>query len=119
MATINDYLKYAETTFAAYADLTQGQQNTQAYVTADMAAAQAATFNSQWTVLSQSVSDPSGFSAVLLQNAESGEKVLAIRGTEGSQAEADFITDLVDIAARQLRGMPQYIALETFDQQLV
>lgn len=119
MATINEYLKYAETTFAAYAQLTLGQQNSQAYVTADMAVVQAASFDSQWAVLSQSASDPSGFSAVLLQDVQSGEKVLAIRGTEGSQGGADYITDLVDIAAGQLREMPQYVALDGFYQQLV
>jgi Ca2+-binding RTX toxin-like protein len=119
MATINDYLQYAETTFAAYASLMAGPQNKQAYIAAGMADAQADAFNAHWTVLTQSASDPSGFSAVLLQNVQTGEKVLAIRGTEGSQAGADYITDFVDIVAGQLRSMPQAIALESFYQQLL
>ncbi len=122
MTTVSQYLEYAELALAAYADSLSsaiGGSNTARYKTAGMADAQAQLFDQQWKVVAQSASDPSGFSAVLLQNVQSGEKVLAIRGTEGSEAGADYITDFVDVAAGQLRSMPQARALEGFYQQLL
>lgn len=90
MPTISDYLKYAETSFAAYAsNLTLGRGNASEYENnADMAHTQAQRFDASWMVLGQQdLGD--GFSAVLFQPVDdqgnpSGEKVLAIRGTEGS-----------------------------------
>ena len=69
-------------------------------------------------VLSQSnPNDPSGFSATLFQDRETGEKVLAIRGTEPTQL-ADILTD-VNLA---LLGNPsfssQYNSLREYIRQL-
>ena len=53
-------------------------------------------------VLSQRT-DPSGFSATLFENRETGERVLAIRGTEPTQV-ADILTD-INVG---LLGNPQF-----------
>ena len=119
MATIDQFSNYAETALAAYAALIVTSQNVQAYRDVGMGLVEAQTFNAQWAVVSQSPSDASGFSAVLLQSTQTNEKVLAIRGTEGSLGGADYITDFLDIGAGQLRTMPQYAALEGFYQQLI
>jgi pimeloyl-ACP methyl ester carboxylesterase len=83
-----------------------------------MSVTQAQQFDFAWTVLAQSPSVWNGFSAVLLQNATTGEKVLAIRGTNDP---ADiWWADRVSIATvGDVTGMAQYAALETFYQQLV
>ena len=62
---------------------------------------------------------PSGFSAVLLQRPQTGEKVLAIAGTDPT-SPADLITDLVNVALfGTVLGMPQYASLESFYQELL
>lgn len=126
MSTINDYLKYAETAFAAYANNLQLGRgiNATAYIDANMAPTQAQHFDTTWSVLGQQdLSD--GFSAVLLQQVDAqgnpvGDKVLAIRGTEASHWGVDYLTDVVNIAEFGTNiGMPQYNSLENFYQTLV
>jgi Ca2+-binding RTX toxin-like protein len=120
MPTIKDYLKYAETAVAGYAtNLVSGPAgaNFQWLKDAGMPSAEAIQFDTAWAVIAQSPSPLNGFSAVLLQNRTTGEKVLAIRGTEGA---ADYITDLVNIGVLgSVNAMPQYSSLETFYQSLV
>src|SRR5882672_2142526 len=118
MATVTQYLQYSETAMAAYAiALSPIGANKTAFFNAGMTSAQAQRFDDSWTALSQAPDGVDGFSAVLLQNRTTGEKVLAIRGTEGV---ADYITDLVNVAAiGSVVGMPQYAALEIFYQQLI
>ena len=126
MPTMNDYLKYAETAFAAYANnLVSGQGNATKYENfAGMSPAQAQQFDATWKVLAQQdLSD--GFSAVLFQQVDAqgnpiGEKVLALRGTEASHWGIDYLTDVVNIALLGTSvGMPQYNSLESFYQALV
>ncbi|RLJ69172.1 hypothetical protein [Sulfurisoma sediminicola] len=127
MPTISEYLKYAETAFAAYAvSLTPGKGNTQKYIAEKMSRPQAEQFDKTWQVLGQS--DPSlanGFSAVLLQPVDAngnpaGQKVLAIRGTETSHWLVDWRVDVVDIALTgTAAGMSQYASLERFYQSLI
>jgi hypothetical protein len=123
MTSIALYSQYAETSLVAYASALSsapGASNTAKYKTAGMAEVEAARFDQEWLVLSQSPDDTNGFSAVLLQNVQSGEKVLAIRGTEGSQGGADYVADFIDVAVLGgIHGMPQYIALERFYQQIL
>ena len=119
MNALIQYQTYAETALASYAEIMSlGTGVNKAELTsAGMSESQAASFDSHWAVVAQSAEgDPSGFSAVLLQSVQSGQKVLAIRGTDDAP---DYVTDFVDIFAGQLRDMPQYIALEAFHQQLV
>jgi hypothetical protein len=99
MATVQQLSVYAQTSQASYGlNLVQGGDNSSAYaaVSVGMAASQAIEFDATWNVLQQSTSS-NGFSAVLLQNRTTNEKVLAIAGTDlGSPA--DVITDLVNVA---------------------
>jgi pimeloyl-ACP methyl ester carboxylesterase len=96
--------------------------NAPRYDRAGMSEAQAERFDAKWSVLSQAPDSwwsGFGFSAVLLQNRQTGEKVLAIRGTEESQWGADVITDIVDIAVvGSVNNMTQYSALENYYNQL-
>lgn len=120
MPTINDYLQYAETALASYAtNLLVGPAatNIDSLKDAGMPTAEATKFGETWAVIEQSPNSIYGFSAVLLQNRTTGEKVLAIRGTEGV---ADYITDVVNIGILgSVTAMPQYASLETFYQSLV
>ena len=126
MANIVDYLKYAETAFAAYANsLSNGSNiNSAAYVRADMSPTQAQRFDASWVVLGQQdLGD--GFSAVLFQPVDdqgnpSGEKILAIRGTEASHWGIDYLVDIVDVAYfGTAAGMQQYASLESFYQSMI
>ena len=77
-------------------------------------------FDKTWLVLSQSPANADGFSAVLLQNHQSGEKVLAIRGTEPGYGGADYIEDLINVLALgAVAGMSQYRSLEAYYAQIV
>jgi pimeloyl-ACP methyl ester carboxylesterase len=123
MPTVQQLSRYSQTAQGAYAiGLLPGQDNTLAYRAAsgsDMTAAQAGAFDATWSVLQQSTPTMNGLSAVLLQDRTTGEKVLAIAGTDPS-SPADLITDLVDIAIYgTVLGMPQYASLESLYAQLV
>jgi pimeloyl-ACP methyl ester carboxylesterase len=116
---LTDLQTYSETALASYAQaLSIGLGvNRAELIRAGMSAAQATSFDSRWSVLAQSEGHLSGFSAVLLQNVQSGQKALAIRGTDGA---ADFITDFVNISIYgSVLGMPQYMALEAFYADLL
>ena len=118
MTPVEQYFSYAETALAAYGvDLVAGGINSREYTRIGMGSQQAAKFNDRWLVLSQSSFNINGFSAVLLQNRETGEKVLTIRGTNDPM---DWATDLVNIANfGTVLGMPQYHSLEAYHAQLV
>lgn len=121
MATITNYFEQAQLSLAAYAvGLTPGivgKQYTDALIAAGMSAQQATDFANNYTVLAQSAPTTNGFSATLFQD-KTGQKMLAIRGTELSVA--DYLTDIVDIAV--LGGtfaQEQYASLNNFYQQLI
>jgi predicted lipase len=121
MATVQQLSVYAQTSQASYGlNLVQGGDNSSAYaaVSVGMAASQAIEFDATWNVLQQSTSS-NGFSAVLLQNRTTNEKVLAIAGTDlGSPA--DVITDLVNVALYPtLVENLQYSSLESFYSDLI
>jgi len=126
MPNASDYLRYAETAFAAYAEnLALGSNvNLVAYRRADMPSAQAERFDENWQVLGQQELWD-GFSAVLFQPVDSqgtpaGQKVLAIRGTEASHWGIDYAVDVVNIALLGTSaGMRQYASLEDFYQSLI
>ncbi|UCH16655.1 MAG: hypothetical protein JSW36_13190, partial [Burkholderiales bacterium] len=80
MNALIQYQTYAETALASYAEIMSlGTGVNKAELTsAGMSESQAASFDSHWAVVAQSAEgDPSGFSAVLLQSVQSGQKVLA------------------------------------------
>ncbi|HNL91201.1 MAG TPA: hypothetical protein PKH05_19125, partial [Nitrospira sp.] len=126
MPSIADYVKYAETSFAAYAvGLANGiGVNAQAFIDANMSPTQAQRFDASWQVLGQQdIWD--GFSAVLLQPVDtqgnpSGQKVLAIRGTEASHWGIDYLADVVNITLLGTNaGMRQYASLQDFYLTLI
>jgi len=123
MSFVDQLLIYGETALASYAEGIAGateSQTKEAFREAGMSDRQATLFDRAWIVLDQSPEMNNGFSAVLLQSRSTGEKVLAIRGTEPSQWGADYITDIVDIAALgSINRMAQYQSLEAYYGQLV
>jgi len=121
MATFQDLAEYARTAQAAYGnDLVPGSGNAAVYASdTNMTSFEASLFDSAWSVIQQSVIGVGGFSAVLLRNNVTHEKVLAIRGSE-SVDPYDWLTDLVDIAMYGSAALsPQYVSLELFYQQLI
>ena len=125
MPNINSYLQYSELAFAAYADiLVPGASNIAAYIRSKMAIAQAQDFDESWQVLAQQdLTD--GFSAVLFERMDdsgmpTGEKVLAIRGSDTSLWPIDYLVDVINIATLGTSvGMPQYNSLESFYQSMI
>ena len=121
MATISQLSSYSQTALASYAiNLTPGGDNTSKYVDSNvrMSESQSTKFNATWDVIQQATSI-NGFSAVLLKNRTTNEKVLAIAGTDPA-SPADLITDLLNIALYgTVLGMPQYLSLESFYAELV
>lgn len=120
MNTITEYFNQSQLAFAAYANLVPGIPSVTALTdtAVGMSATQAATFASTYTVLAQSTPTTNGFSATLFLNNQTGEKTLAMRGTDISLA--DLATDFVDIAI--LGGVfaqEQYASLNGFYQQLI
>jgi hypothetical protein len=114
MATIQELYTQSTLSLAAYAkNLADGtlndpdQQN--ALKEAGMSEAQAEDFASKWTVVKQYTDPlnnfPSGLSATVFQNMESGQKCLAFRGTE---FDVDLLVDIV-LGALGLHSVnPQY-----------
>jgi hypothetical protein len=93
MTALSSTDRYAQTAMASYAaDLVPGAVNTARYIAAGMALSQAEQFTSNWNVLAYTASI-NGFSATLLQDRLTGEKVLAIAGTNGVM---DLFTDLIE-----------------------
>lgn len=120
MSNISQYLQYAGVAMASYATLRSGSSQEAAYVFADMAPTQAQEFDSSWTVISQQgLLD--GFNATLFQRVNEdgslGEKVLAIRGTDGV---LDWVDNLISIAGLGNHvSSPQYALLREFYLGLV
>ena len=103
---------------ASYADLSN-RTNEQTYIDALVAGGFSPTQASQftdpatgYTILSQSIPIANGFSATLFRNNSTGEKTLAIRGSDDG---FDFVTDAIDIAylgTAELQS--QYQSLEAY-----
>jgi hypothetical protein len=95
MSSIQDYFTQAQFSLAAYANLSIGEivgTNNAALQQAGFSQAQADEFAKHYTVVDQ-YSDATGVSATVFADA-SGNKYLAVRGTEGL---TDYLTDLVDV----------------------
>ncbi len=126
MTTITEYFGQAQLSLAAYAvDLQTGMSSSSVdginYITslkaAGMTATQATDFANTYTVLAQSVPTTNGFSATLFQNNQTGQKTLAIRGSDNL---TDYLTDVVDVAVLGgTFGQEQYTSLNNFYQQLI
>jgi hypothetical protein len=122
MTTFTAASVYSQTALASYGDALQSNQsNVDKYTDTDvgMSPTEAQTFDATWEVVEQSTSTMNGFSAVLFRHRTTGEKVLAIAGTDPS-SPADLLTDLVNvIALGSVTVMPQYVSLEAFHAQLL
>ncbi len=97
MPTLQQLSMYSQAALASYSKgLIPNADNVAAYTDdkVNMTASQASSFNINWAVLQQSDPNANGFSAVLLQRKDeagnaTGEKVIAIAGTDPSQVEGD------------------------------
>lgn len=118
MGIISEYLKQSELALAAYATLTPGVPDTQALQQENvgMSDAQATRFARDWRVVDQYthseqtpiyddggnitgyLTTSNGLSATVFQNVATGQKYLAIRGTEATSG-SDLWTDLKDLVA--------------------
>jgi len=126
MATIQDYLKNAQLSVAAYANLQQGMQPTQyinALIDVGMNEIQAREFvgvdqndllipDKGYEIVGQLPNTNNGFSATVFK--KNGEYFLAIRGTEGFTFSGinDWLANVVDIGTR---GIAFSQALDLFN----
>jgi hypothetical protein len=131
MNMVTDLFQQAQLAEAAYANfigsdgslVTDDDSIKTALMASGISPTQATNFVSQWKVLAHqpntdSDSD-SGFSATLFENTDTGEKTLAIRGTERGSF-TDWLTNYIDIGLIGSTGLQeQYQDLRTFYQQLV
>ncbi|MHB1619265.1 MAG: hypothetical protein ACYCTY_04670 [Sulfuricella sp.] len=111
MNSIVEYFKQSELALAAYANLIPGVdpipalQDSSVGMTPD----QATRFAATWSVAAQ-YSDVTGVSATVFQEIATGQKTLAIRGTQGV---TDFITDYFILNGTPSQLNPQYLSLKT------
>ena len=117
MSLITDALKQAELALAAYANITSGI-TISALKDAGMTEIQATKFAAAWTVASQYTdagpsSSATGLSVTVFQEKATGQRYLAIRGTEPNDFLRDIIINDGLIAIGALPGvLPQYSALK-------
>lgn len=113
MNNIATYFDQAELALAAYSNLTSGM-TLDDYKAAlmdsgkGMTATQAADFASKWTVVNQYTDPITGVSATVFQDA-TGQKTLAIRGTQGL---TDYIADYFILNGTPSQLNPQYLLLK-------
>lgn len=113
MNQITEYFKQAELALAAYGDLAPGVPDIQALKSKDvgMTSIQAADFASKWTVIGTPYTDPlTGVSATIFQEIATGQKTLAIRGTQGL---TDYLADYFILNGTPSQLNPQYRSLKT------
>ncbi len=121
---ISAYYENARLAQAAYAaNLTPGMtpnSYVQALQAGGMSLSQTTGFVTDYEILAPTYTDPSnGFAATLLQNKATGEKVLAIRGTEPSDL-LDWLTDVSIFTGNVLPILQgQYQSLKSYYQQLL
>ncbi|MHB9119270.1 MAG: hypothetical protein ACYC2R_13510, partial [Burkholderiales bacterium] len=115
MNTITEYYKQAELALAAYSNLVPSMTK-DAYITAlkdsgkGMSPLQASDFASKWTVIGTPYTDPvTGVSATVFQEIATGQKTLAIRGTQGA---TDFLADYLILNGTPSQLNPQYQSLQ-------
>lgn len=84
MNQIYNYYLHSELAFAAYSDLVPDVDPTPALVDPDigMSQAQAEAFAANWRVVDQHNDSTNGLSATVFESVSTGERYLAVRGTE-------------------------------------
>ncbi|MBI4382795.1 MAG: hypothetical protein HY579_02025, partial [Nitrospinae bacterium] len=104
---------------AAYADLNNGPILSSNALTSVGMTEQAATELAKTYKVLDQYNATNGFSATVFENKITGEKTLAIRGTELDPLDPfDILTDLVDVALGTTLS-PQYNTLQSYYQALV
>ncbi len=112
MSNLTEYFKNSELALAAYADLSQGTPDIDELYDdgKGMSPTQAARFASRWRVVDQYTDPRTGLSATVFEEVGTGERGLAIRGT---QLEAgDLLADGLLALGVSDRLNPQWSALE-------
>lgn len=114
MSAVSEYYLQAELSLAAYSNLFNGitgQQYENALKDAGkgMSAAQATDFATKYTVVQQFTDPITGVSATVFQEISTGNRYVAIRGTEGL---TDYLADYVIINGTPSQLNPQYLALK-------
>jgi len=112
MADVNRFSELSELAFASYANLTKGMAGSAvgtALVGAGFAESQAVQFASEWSVVDQ-FNSASGLSAFVFRNIESGQRYLAIRGTDLTSVSGT----LPDLTANYMLalGIPQELNIQ-------
>lgn len=93
--TIENYFEQAQLSFASYATLVNEIPDIPALTDVGMSPIQAADFAANWRVVDQYTDTTNGLSATVFESVATGERYLAVRGTEGL---LDLWTDFIDIA---------------------
>jgi trimeric autotransporter adhesin len=114
MSAIAEYYLQAELSLAAYSKLfvgIAGQQYKNALMDGGdgMSEAQASDFVSKWTVIDQFHSS-TGASATVFQENATGQRYVAIRGTQGP---TDYLADYLILHGTPSELNPQYLELKT------
>lgn len=121
MTTITNYFEQAQLSLAAYAVNLRAGMSASSYIDqltfAGMTTIQATNFANTYTVLAQSTPSLNGFFATLFLDNRTGQKTLAIRGTDNISG---YLTDIFDVAILgAVSAQEQYSALNNFYDQLV
>ena len=137
MQPVAALLRYSEAALAAYADISIGQPYVRPLIAEGFAQAQAEQFASNWTPISSFeheaepywIFDPTtgerigpytatnGLSATVFQNVATGERVLAIRGTDDVADKATDVVSILTLGSPKYQG--QYQSLRTKVQEWI
>lgn len=84
MSVISNYYLNSDLAFAAYTELASGVDPIPALTEPDigMSSVQAETFSENWRVVDQFNENPNGLSATVFESVATGERYLAVRGTD-------------------------------------
>ncbi|MBX3340380.1 MAG: hypothetical protein KF711_02245 [Nitrospira sp.] len=119
---IGAYFQNALCSMASYANLTAGmsaQRYKEGLTANGFADSLADIFIATYRVAADTFTDPvTGLSVTLFESIATGEKILAIRGTNPNEIN-DLITDGLLVAGESATLSPQYIALQRYYSQLI
>ncbi len=119
---IGKYFQHSQLAMAAYADFAVGMSSNdhkRVLKDAGFTDALADTFLNDYRVVGNTFTDPvTGLSVTLFESVATGEKILAIRGTNPNEIN-DLITDGLLVAGESATLSPQYAALQSYYAQLV
>lgn len=119
---IGTYFQHSQLAMAAYVDFTVGMSSNdykRALKDAGFTDPLIDTFVAAYSVVGETFTDAvTGLSVTLFQKIATGEKILAIRGTNPEEIN-DLITDGLLVAGESATLSPQYVALQAYYAQLI